>query len=255
MALDDTSPTSTKVSKNDLSNFRMPIWAWALVLGGGAVFVYEYRKAAAKNSASAAAANTSAVAGAGGTIIGYDASGNPIYNTPPTSTSGTNGSGASTIVPVPVLNGAETQDYQSLLANIQQGNGDVAAETSGISNLQNGLTSQGQQLATLTGDVTGLQSALASASTNPSTPAPAQQAQATPSAPPAPTYDKYTIQAGDTMAALGNKYFGGGDTEAAADQLYYFDGNASVIRNEAEAHGYTSDYVAHIWPGETISVP
>jgi hypothetical protein len=241
--LDDTTPTKTKVSKNDLSNFKLPIWAWALVIGGGAVFVYEYKKAAAK---AAAGSSTTASSSTGTTST--------------TSPAGAGTSaGGQTIVPVPVLNGAATQDYQSLYAQLQQNNGDVAAQTSGISNLSNGLTAQGQQLATLTGDVNGIQTAINGLSSTSQNPPPASQPQptqgSTPSTPPAPTYNKYTIQAGDTMAALGNKYFGGGDTEAAADQLYYFDGNAATIRNEAEAHGYTSDFVAHIWPGESISVP
>lgn len=83
----------------------------------------------------------------------------------------------------------------------------------------------------------------------PPTPAPKPPAPT-----PQPTQKTYTVKSGDTMSAIASKTrFGGG--EAGADKLYYYDGNAQVIRTGAQKHGHKTDYVHWIYPGEVLHLP
>lgn len=74
------------------------------------------------------------------------------------------------------------------------------------------------------------------------------------SPPPVAAGKTYTVKSGDTMSAIAQKAgLGGG--EAGADKLYYYDGNAQVIRTEAQKHGKTTDFVHWIYPGEVLHLP
>jgi hypothetical protein len=72
---------------------------------------------------------------------------------------------------------------------------------------------------------------------------------------PASNVKSYTVKSGDTMEGIASKQFGLPATEAGADTLYNYDGNAATVRTNAQKHGITSDFVHWIYPGEQLKYP
>jgi nucleoid-associated protein YgaU len=83
------------------------------------------------------------------------------------------------------------------------------------------------------------------------TPPPKQTTGSTPSQ----SVKSYTVKSGDTMIGIASKQFGLPANEQGADTLYYSGNNATTIRNKAEQHGHTSDFVHWIYPGEVLTYP
>lgn len=72
---------------------------------------------------------------------------------------------------------------------------------------------------------------------------------------PSQPVKSYTVKSGDTMIGIASKQFGLPANEQGADTLYNYDGNATTIRNNAEKHGHTSDFVHWVYPGEKLTYP
>jgi hypothetical protein len=65
----------------------------------------------------------------------------------------------------------------------------------------------------------------------------------------------YTVKQGDTMIGIASQQFGLPANESGADTLYNYDGNGALIKKNAQAHGFTTDFVRHIYAGETLKYP
>ena len=84
---------------------------------------------------------------------------------------------------------------------------------------------------------------------------PAMPVKTTTGSTPSQPIKDYTVKSGDTMIGIASQQFGLPATEAGADTLYNYDGNGALIKKNAQAHGFKSDFVRHIYPGETLKYP
>lgn len=226
-----TSPKD-KVSKSQAQDkIRLPMWGWALMAGGGAVFawyVYRARKAAATASA------TSPAVSATSTPEGCtDATGTTIA--------------CPTVVPYPVAGTtgstpAQSLEYQNLEAQINTLQGslgqNVTADT-GTTAADNTTTAADNATTAADNNVV--------ANVPPPAPAPPPPPPP-PAAPKTPSWSYYTVQPGDNLSSIAAKF---GTTW---QNLYTYNttpGNRSAASEQTiESRGPNL-----IYSGESILVP
>jgi Tfp pilus assembly protein FimV len=84
---------------------------------------------------------------------------------------------------------------------------------------------------------------------------PAMPVKTTTGSTQAQSIKSYTVKQGDTMIGIASQQFGLPANESGADTLYNYDGNGALIKKNAQAHGFTTDFVRHIYAGETLKYP